>query len=130
MRPEIQLFIADEPLPDWNGSEEEIDRRYQQLQTIPRPVTAEEAEALTACFGPDDCYGVAWTLLHLIETGPGPVAAVSPPGPDTADNDWRHVLWARWGTTAISRPDGPSDRADQRKASVHEVAARRADPHL
>jgi hypothetical protein len=22
-------------------------------------------------FGPDDCYGVAWTLLHLIESAPG-----------------------------------------------------------
>ena len=22
-------------------------------------------------FGPDDCFGLAWTLLHLIETAPG-----------------------------------------------------------
>ncbi|MFD5633415.1 hypothetical protein ACFWJM_04590 [Streptomyces sp. NPDC127077] len=64
MRPEVQLFVADGPLPDWDGSEEEIDRRCQQLEEIPRPVTAEEAAALAACFGPDDCYGVAWTLLR------------------------------------------------------------------
>ncbi|MFF2364940.1 hypothetical protein ACFVU0_19945 [Streptomyces sp. NPDC058122] len=97
VRPEVQLFVADGPLPDWDGSEEEIDRRWQQLEEIPRPVTAEEAAALAACFGPDDCYGVAWTLLHLIETGPRPVPAVSKPGPDAMDNDWQHVLWARWG---------------------------------
>ncbi|MFG2970298.1 hypothetical protein ACGFZS_44220 [Streptomyces sp. NPDC048288] len=36
-------------------------------------MTAEEAEALVACFGPDDGHGVAWTVLHLIETGPNPV---------------------------------------------------------
>ncbi|MFF3613563.1 hypothetical protein [Streptomyces sp. NPDC002580] len=97
MRPEVQRFVAEGPLPGWDGSEAEIDRRYRQLKEIARPVTAEEAAALTACFGPDDCYGVAWTLVHLVETGPGPAPAVSGPGPDTADNDWRHTLWARWG---------------------------------
>lgn len=78
-----------------DGSEEEIDRRDRQLRAIPRPVTAEEAEALAAYFGPDDCYGVAWTLLHLIETGPGPVPTVTKPGPQSGD--WHHTLWARWG---------------------------------
>ncbi|WP_406195642.1 hypothetical protein OH807_07895 [Kitasatospora sp. NBC_01560] len=93
----MQYFIAEGPLPDWNGSEVDIDRRARQLDGIPRPVTAEEAAALAACFGPDDCYGVAWTLLHLIETGPGPVPAVSAPGPDADDNDWGHILRGRWG---------------------------------
>jgi hypothetical protein len=26
---------------------------------------------LVKLFGPDDCLGLAWTLLHLIETAPG-----------------------------------------------------------
>lgn len=96
MRPEVQVFVAEGPLPDWEASEEEIDRRDKQLRAISRPVTAEEAQALAACFGPDDCYGVAWTLVHLIETSPGPVPSVAPPAPD-ADH-WHHTLWGRWGT--------------------------------
>ena len=42
------------PRPGWDGSEGEIDRRYRQLEEIPRPVEAEEAAAPAACFGPDD----------------------------------------------------------------------------
>ncbi|MCP2358364.1 hypothetical protein HD597_005384 [Nonomuraea thailandensis] len=95
MRTEVAIFTAEGPLPDWNGSEEEISRRSRQLEAIPRPVTAQEAQALAACFGPDDCYGVAWTLVHLIETSPGPLPAISRPGPDAGH--WHHTLWARWG---------------------------------
>ncbi|MFD7444472.1 hypothetical protein [Streptomyces sp. NPDC059909] len=95
MRPEVQAFVADGPLPDWDASEEEIERRDKQLRAISRPVTAEEALALAACFGPDDCYGVAWTLVHLIETSPGPVPTVARPAPDA--DYWRHTLWGRWG---------------------------------
>ncbi|MFF2205920.1 hypothetical protein [Streptomyces sp. NPDC058145] len=57
MRPEVQTFVADGPLPDWDASEEEIDRRVQQFNAILKPVTGEEAKALVACFGPDDCCG-------------------------------------------------------------------------
>ncbi|WP_244375665.1 hypothetical protein [Streptomyces ficellus] len=95
MRPEVQAFVADGPLPDWDASEEEIDRRVAQLEAIARPVTGEEARALVACFGPDDCYGVAWTLLHLIETGPNPVLT-DPPGPDA--NEWHQRLYGRAGS--------------------------------
>ncbi|MER6997099.1 hypothetical protein [Streptomyces sp. NPDC000410] len=55
-------------------------------------MTAEEATALVACFGPDDCYGVAWTLLHLIETGPNPVLTTRPP---QDGNEWHLGLWQR-----------------------------------
>jgi hypothetical protein len=96
MRPEVQTFVADGPLPDWDASEEEIDKRVRQLEAISRPVTMEEAETLAKCFGPDDCYAVAWTLLHLIETAPGPVPSVSRPAPDAGE--WQHVLWSRWGS--------------------------------
>ncbi|MFI9120604.1 hypothetical protein ACIGW0_14580 [Streptomyces bikiniensis] len=92
MRPEVQAFVADGPLPDWDASEEEIDRRVRQLDAISKPVTAEEARALVSCFGPDDCYGVAWSLLHLIETAPDPVLATDP-GPDA--DDWHRRLHHR-----------------------------------
>lgn len=42
-----------------------------QLSKVQTPVTDEEACALVRLFGPDDCFGLAWTLLHLIETAPG-----------------------------------------------------------
>jgi predicted RNA-binding Zn ribbon-like protein len=47
--------------------------------------------ALTACFGPDDCYGVGWTLIHVIETAPGPLPAA--PRPSTLTWD---IPWGRW----------------------------------
>jgi hypothetical protein len=92
MRPEVQASIADSRLPDWDASEEEVDRRGNQLTAISGPVTGEEARSLSTCFGPDDCYGVAWTLLHLIETGPNPVLTTQP-APEA--NEWQHRLWAR-----------------------------------
>ncbi len=91
----MRTFVADGPLPDRDASEEVIDRRERQLTAIPRPVTPEEAAALATCFGPDDCYGVAWTLMHLIETAPGPVPQLEGPGPGAGD--WAEVLRARWG---------------------------------
>ncbi|MGP3990789.1 hypothetical protein [Streptomyces sp. 3N207] len=92
MRREVCLFVDEGPLPDSEASVEEIARRTHQLKAIPRPVTAEEAKALVKCFGPDDCYGIAWTLLHLIETGPNPVLTRKP-APDA--NEWHHMLWKR-----------------------------------
>jgi hypothetical protein len=102
MRPEVQTFVHDGSLPDWDASEEEIDRRDKQLSAISRPVTAEEAKALVSCFGPDDCYGVAWSLLHLIETGPNPVLTIKP-APDA--NEWHHTLWARIVNSGLGAGD-------------------------
>lgn len=94
MRPEVQAFVADGPLPDRDASEEEIDRRDRQLGGISRPVTREEAAALAACLGPDDCFGVIWTLVHLIETAPGPPPQLGDPEPETGE--WAHIVRARW----------------------------------
>ncbi|MFE3560700.1 hypothetical protein ACFXKW_38510 [Streptomyces sp. NPDC059193] len=91
MRPEVQAFVADGPLPDRDASEEKIDRRDQQLRQIVGPIIGEGAQAFVSCFGPDDCYGVAWSLLHLIETCPNPVPAGLPaPG-----NEWHQRLYDR-----------------------------------
>ncbi len=93
MRTEVQIFVADGPLPDWDSTEEEIDRRGLQLDAITKPVTTEEAHALAACFGPDDCYGVGWTLIHLIETAPRPLPAI--PRPSATAPVW-DIPWGRW----------------------------------
>ena len=49
------------------GDEPEQMERYQSVKP---PVTDEEAEELVECFGPDDCFGLAWSLVHLVETSP------------------------------------------------------------
>jgi hypothetical protein len=33
-------------------------------------VSNDDARVLVRLFGPDDCFGLAWTLVHLIETAP------------------------------------------------------------
>jgi len=63
------------------------------VQSITRPVSREEAFALLACFGPDDSYGLAWSLLHLIETAPGGVLIAEKPA--ESENEWIRRLWAR-----------------------------------
>ncbi|QIP88258.1 hypothetical protein GLX30_00175 [Streptomyces sp. Tu 2975] len=98
----MQAFVAGGPLPDQDADEDEIDRRVRQLEAVVAPVTAEEAQALAGCFGPDDCYGVAWTLLYLVETAPGPVPTGPPPGPGA--DEWHHTLRNRWGSGEF--PDG------------------------
>ncbi|MFB7652548.1 MULTISPECIES: hypothetical protein [unclassified Streptomyces] len=92
MAPEVFSSVADGPPPEWDAEEEEIDRHVTQLEATSKPVTGEEAAALVACFGSEDCYGVAWTLLHLIETGPNPVLKTKP-APDA--NERHHRLYDR-----------------------------------
>lgn len=40
----------------------------EHLSKVQTPITDEEAYALVKLFGPDDCFVLAWTVLHLIET--------------------------------------------------------------
>jgi hypothetical protein len=78
-------------------SEEELIRnpsplleRYEQLLlSIEKPVTDEEAKALTGVFGVDGCFGLGSTLLHLIETAPNwPIGeCLENPG-----NEWIQML--------------------------------------
>jgi len=56
-------------------------------------VNDEEAALLIECFGPDDCYGLAWALLHLIESAPGGIPLRSKPSPSS--NEWIQLLWER-----------------------------------
>ena len=82
IRPEVQNFVSLGRLPSERGEptaalEEAVNRAEATLNIIGRPVSDEEAQALAECFGDDLCFGLAWTLLHTIETAPS--AAVDPP---------------------------------------------------
>jgi hypothetical protein len=59
------------PLPSEDQANVALLRRYEELlRLIQAPVSDEDARALVALFGPDECYGLAWSLLHLVESAP------------------------------------------------------------
>ena len=70
MRAEVMQLIAKGRLPDSKSSPRLIMEWQQALERIGAPLSNDEAAALTAVFptSEDECFGLAWTLLHLIET--------------------------------------------------------------
>ncbi|HEY3872228.1 MAG TPA: hypothetical protein VGM10_27955 [Actinocrinis sp.] len=92
LRAPVTRFLANGPLPDEDQDPEAIERAEKLLEAIASPVTDEEAHALLAGFGPDGCFGLAWTLLHLIETAPGAETAQYPAD---SDNFWLQRLRER-----------------------------------
>ncbi len=72
IREEVEKLIALGALPSEDMAEEgQLERYERAFDAIRPPIAAEEAERLCGLFGQDDCYGLAWTLLHLIESAPG-----------------------------------------------------------
>jgi hypothetical protein len=72
MRPEIKRLLQLGPLPSEDDpSVEKLRLMECELRSISKPVTDDEARALMTLFGPDDCFGAAWSVLHLIESAPG-----------------------------------------------------------
>jgi len=93
VRAQVRAFIELGMLPDEETAEEDdLEERERLLHQITRPVTDEEARLLVGCFGIDNCYGLAWTLLHLIETAPTFRVDVEPP---PGANEWLVRLWRR-----------------------------------
>jgi hypothetical protein len=85
-------------LPDSEASVERIAIHQEHLHRIAAPVTDDEAALLVNCFGPDDCFGLAWSLLHLVETAPN--GAPIRVEPTNLDNEWIQRLWQRARSTA------------------------------
>jgi hypothetical protein len=72
IRNEIMELDALGPPPSENGVDIELLRKYETLiKAITRPVTDDEARMLVKLFGHDGCFGLASSLMHLIETAPG-----------------------------------------------------------
>jgi hypothetical protein len=86
IRDEILRFCSLGPLP--GATRPDLSRLQEigaALDAIKPPVSDEEARLLVAQFGPDECYGLAWTLLHLIETAPGwPMRECT----ESSSNEW------------------------------------------
>jgi len=81
------------PLPaEQSASVEELQERERLLKSIHKPVMDAEARELVKIFGPDDCYGLAWAMLHLIESAPSwPLADILRP----PLNQWTGTLRTR-----------------------------------
>lgn len=81
-----RLPSADEADPDF------LEKFQNLLSIIQRPVTDQEAQTLVGLLGPDDCHGLAWALVHIIEEAPGwPLSeAIS-----KANGEWAEVLSGR-----------------------------------
>ena len=72
MRPEIRRLVELGKLPTEDDADVENLRKYEvEYRGITRPITDEEAIALLGLFGEDGCFGLASSLMHLIETAPG-----------------------------------------------------------
>jgi hypothetical protein len=71
IRSEIVKLVELGPFPDSHDvAPATISQQELLLRSISPPVTDAEARVLIGLFGPDDYFGCAWTLLHLIETAP------------------------------------------------------------
>ncbi|WGG48895.1 hypothetical protein [Rugamonas sp. DEMB1] len=72
MRPEIRSLVDLGKLPSEDNGDVDKLRKYEvEYRAIKRPITDEEAVALLGLFGDDGCFGLASSLMHLIETAPG-----------------------------------------------------------
>lgn len=100
IRPEIEELERLGPLPADDDDYPGIDRKLfgveHLLAAVDPPVTVEEARVLAALFPRDGgtCYGLAWSLLHLIETlGVDDGLREVVPGVDSAQ--WRKMFEQR-----------------------------------
>jgi hypothetical protein len=72
MRPEIVQLVSKGPLPSLSSSITMIEGWHEALEKIKPPLSDEEAAALIGLFPAreDERYGLAWTLVHPVETTP------------------------------------------------------------
>jgi hypothetical protein len=72
MQPAVDKLVKLGPLPNSADPDLPTLEKFQSLLTaIKQPISDDEARALAKLFGPDDCFGLAFTLIHAIETAPG-----------------------------------------------------------
>lgn len=71
IRPEVGELVELGAFPASKGADLNLIKRQQELlKCVTPPISDAEARALVKLFGPDDYYGLSWTLLHLIEGAP------------------------------------------------------------
>ena len=74
MRTSVINFVSLGRLPEEkSASVPQLENFEVALQAIESPVTDEEALTLLQTFPntEESCFGLAWSVLHLVETAPG-----------------------------------------------------------
>src|SRR5262245_39260975 len=87
MRVEVVQLAKMGTFPKSTTDIDAIELWQETLETIKPPLSDEEAAVLVGLFpeNDDDCFGLAWTLIHLIETAPNwPLKSCL----ETQDNPW------------------------------------------
>lgn len=95
MRDTVTALLALGRLPTAASSADQVGAFERALAGIHPPLTDDEAEALLAMFhdeGAEDGFGMAWSLVHLIETSPTPMPRHDA-GP--AAGEWLRLLFDR-----------------------------------
>ncbi len=71
IRPEIQQLVKLGTFPASHEVDQKVIGEQDKLmRAIQPPISDEEAKELVKLFGPDDYFGAAWTVLHLVESAP------------------------------------------------------------
>lgn len=72
MREEVRNLINLGPMPSSESDTSQIESWQTALDQISSPLSDEEAAEMLALFpsSNDTCYGLAWTLIHLVESAP------------------------------------------------------------
>ena len=93
MQPAVQELSKVGPLPGSTKPDiTKLEKIESLLTQVKQPISDDEARVLVRLFGPDDCFGLAWTLLHIIEKAPGwPLFDAL----DVEDNEWIDLLRLR-----------------------------------
>lgn len=86
VRPEIKKLVSLGTFPPSNQVDAELVKSQESLlREIQSPISDDEARLLLRLFGPDDYFGLAWTILHLVESAPSwPITASL----SDAKNEW------------------------------------------
>lgn len=72
VRIEVEKLISLGKLPsEDNATTQQLQEIDAALKAIVLPISNQEAAALVTIFGDDGCFGIAYSLVHLIETAPG-----------------------------------------------------------
>ncbi|MBE3205745.1 MULTISPECIES: hypothetical protein [Parafrankia] len=93
LRESVMEVVGRGPLPaEADATQEAVEVIENLLRKIPEPVTDEEAQELLGMFGPDGCFGLAWYVLHLIESAPN---ALNAKYEKNSQNEWVKLLEER-----------------------------------
>ena len=69
-KPVLDLITLGTLPPESSATVNQLEVIEALVLSIEKPITDQEAEALVSVFGGDGCFGIAWSVLHLIETAP------------------------------------------------------------